>query len=77
MKINLPKLSAIFYAFLFLLCNLKVSYVFAQEKPSLVKGIVTDNNNEPLSGVSVIIRNTKTNFTAGTTTDSPGNFTFS
>lgn len=77
MKLNLLKLRTSFYAFVFLLCSLIVSDVIAQEKTSLVKGIVTDNNSEALPGVSVIIRNTKTNFTAGTSTDSSGNFIFS
>ncbi|MEI6948963.1 SusC/RagA family TonB-linked outer membrane protein [Paraflavisolibacter sp. H34] len=49
----------------------------AQEAGSIVKGFVHSDNNRPLSGVSVIIRNSKTNFTTGTTTDSTGVFTFS
>ncbi len=39
--------------------------------------MVQNNNNEPLPGVSIIIRNTKTNVTSGTSTDSSGNFSFS
>lgn len=50
---------------------------FAQTSTSVVKGIVQSTNNELLSGVSVIIKNSKTNFTAGTSTDSSGAFTFS
>lgn len=53
------------------------SGLYSQDKTSLVKGIVQNNNNEPLPGVSVIIRNTKTNVTSGTSTDSSGNFSFS
>lgn len=53
-----------------------ISPVQAQEK-TMVKGIVQNNNNEPIPGVSVVIRNTKTNFTSGTSTDSTGNFSFS
>ncbi|MBE7170133.1 MAG: SusC/RagA family TonB-linked outer membrane protein [Williamsia sp.] len=49
----------------------------AQDPGSIVKGIVHGDNNQPLSGVSVILRNGKTNFTAGTSTDSTGVFTFS
>ena len=46
------------------------------EKNSSVKGVVNSNKNEPVEGVSVIIRNTKTNFTSGTTTDANGSFSF-
>jgi TonB-linked SusC/RagA family outer membrane protein len=53
---------------------------FAQDnsvaKNSSVKGIVNSNKNEPVEGVSVIIRNTKNNFTSGTTTDANGSFSF-
>ena len=48
----------------------------AQAKNSLVKGFVQSNENDPIAGVSVILRNTKSNFTLGTSTDSTGNFTF-
>lgn len=46
------------------------------QEASQVKGVVHNNNNEPLAGVSVIIRNTKSNFSSGTTTDSSGVFSF-
>lgn len=49
----------------------------AQDGNSVVRGIVQGDNNKPLSGVSVVIRNSKTNFTSGTVTDSAGVFTFS
>jgi len=77
MKSNPAKFRASFYALLFLLLILTVSDLIAQEKSSMVKGIVTDNNGAPLPGVSVIIKNTKTNYTAGTSTDTSGAFTFS
>lgn len=51
--------------------------ISAQAQTSQVKGIVQNNNNEPIPGVTVILRNTKTNFTSGTSTDSSGVFTFS
>ncbi|HTE24633.1 SusC/RagA family TonB-linked outer membrane protein [Flavitalea sp.] len=44
---------------------------------SLVKGKVQNSTGSPLAGVSVVIRNTKDNFTTGTSTDSIGMFTFS
>lgn len=56
----------------FVLMNL----VVRAQVSSQVKGIVRNENNEPLAGVSVIVRNTKNNFTAGTTTDSSGVFSF-
>ncbi|MEJ7738346.1 MAG: TonB-dependent receptor [Chitinophagaceae bacterium] len=49
----------------------------AQDKTSLVKGIVQNDDGEPLSGVSVVIRKANDNFTSGTSTDSSGVFTFS
>ncbi len=65
------------FALLFLLFILRPTPVPAQERPSLVKGLVQNNSSEPVPGVSVILRNTKNNFTLGTSTDSSGNFTFS
>lgn len=59
----------------FFLFLTKFSDVNAQA--SLVKGIVQSNKNEALANVSVVIKNTKTNFTSGTSTDTSGMFTFS
>jgi len=50
---------------------------WAQERTSLVKGIIQDYDNNAVSGVSVVMRNTKNNFTAGVIADSSGVFTFS
>ncbi|MEO5999448.1 MAG: TonB-dependent receptor [Chitinophagaceae bacterium] len=72
-----PQKSRTFLALLFLLFILKVSDVNAQGKPAFVKGIVLNENGDPLPGVSVIIKNSITNFTSGTNTDSSGGFTFS
>ncbi|HWJ28313.1 MAG TPA: TonB-dependent receptor plug domain-containing protein, partial [Flavisolibacter sp.] len=49
----------------------------AQLTSSIVTGIVKGVNNEPLVGVSVVVRNKKTNFTSGTRTDTSGVFTLS
>ncbi|MBD0367080.1 MAG: carboxypeptidase regulatory-like domain-containing protein, partial [Flavisolibacter sp.] len=46
------------------------------EGASAVRGLVQSSTNEPLAGVSVTVRNTKNNFTSGTTTDNAGMFTF-
>lgn len=49
----------------------------AQESGSSVTGVVHTAKNDPVIGVTVIARNTKTNYSAGTSTDSLGVFTFS
>lgn len=49
----------------------------AQGIAGMIKGIVQNNNSEPVTGVSIIIKNTKTNFTSGTSTDGSGVFNFS
>jgi len=77
MRFDPLKSRATFYALISLLLILKAPYVNAQGKPGLVRGVVTNNNGDPLAGVSVIVKNSKTNFTAGTSTDSSGLFTFS
>ncbi|MBD0286797.1 MAG: SusC/RagA family TonB-linked outer membrane protein, partial [Flavisolibacter sp.] len=48
----------------------------SKEGISAVKGLVQSGDNEPLAGVSVTVRNTKTNYSSGTTTDNSGMFTF-
>jgi TonB-linked SusC/RagA family outer membrane protein len=67
---------ACFLALLFLLQSVHPFTVMAQETGS-VKGTIHGASNEPLTGVSVILRNEKTNFTSGTKTDAGGVFTFS
>lgn len=76
MKFNLLKFKGYYIALMFLTFNLHSSHLNAQGGTSLVKGVVQNNSNEPLPGVSVIIRNSTTNFTSGTSTDSSGVFTF-
>jgi TonB-dependent starch-binding outer membrane protein SusC len=49
----------------------------AQDKKTQVTGIVKNENGTALANVSVMVKNTKTNFSAGTTTDSSGVFSFS
>ena len=66
----LPALVAFAFAFSF-------SSATGQGPASIVKGVVQNTGNEPLTGVSVVIRNLKTNFTTGTATDSSGGFSFS
>lgn len=50
--------------------------LYAQEA-SLVKGLIQNSRKEAIAGVTVILRNTKNNFTTGTSTDSSGMFQFS
>ena len=71
------KLSPSAFITIFLLC-VQVFRPFssqAQENLPVIKGIVHSENNQPLIGASVIIRNQQTNFTTGTKTDTLGVFT--
>ena len=77
MRCNATKFKGHYIALLILSSILTVSVINAQEKNSQVKGLVQNDISEPVSGVSVVLRNSKTNFTLGTTTDSSGAFTFS
>lgn len=75
MRFKLFKSRAILLPLLFLSLSLAPFMAMAQDN-NLVKGVVKGNNG-PLEGVSVIIRNSKTNYSAGTKTDSAGTFSFS
>lgn len=77
MKIDLLRGRASLCFFLLSLFLLNSPLLIAQEQSSTVKGVVQSTTNDPLSGVSVTVRNTRTNFTSGTITDSTGLFTFS
>src|SRR5690606_13202764 len=76
MRINHVDSRVSFIALMFLLFTILPYSLSAQTNGSIVKGSVHNLNNEPLSGVSVIIRNTTTNFTSGTGTYSAGVFTY-
>lgn len=77
MKFYSTKVKGIYFALVILLSILSVTGIKAQEKTSEVKGLVQNDLDEPVYGVSVILRNSKTNFTLGTTTDTTGSFNFS
>lgn len=77
MRINLFNFKACLSALMFLLSFYATLNLSAQPSSSVIKGVVQSTNNEAIAGVSVILRNTKTNFTSGTSTDSLGGFTFS
>ncbi len=68
--------SGLFHAHTLLFLLLSAIAAHSQTGSSLVKGIVTNTSNQPVGRVSVMIRNARTNFTSGTTTDSSGIFTF-
>ena len=76
MRFNPLTSRALLLALLILTQILPPTVARAQNTTSFVKGIVHGDNNEPLNGATVIIRNNKTNFTSGTKTDSSGIFTF-
>ncbi|HTF30790.1 MAG TPA: SusC/RagA family TonB-linked outer membrane protein, partial [Flavitalea sp.] len=69
--------SGVSIALVFLIFMLTYSDTQAQGINALVRGMVQNSNSEPIADISVSVRNTKTNFTAGATTDSAGNFSFS
>ncbi len=64
------------HVMLLLLTLFSFTMLFAQTGKSSVSGVVQDEKGEPLRGVTVIAKNTKTNFSAGTQTDTLGVFTF-
>jgi TonB-linked SusC/RagA family outer membrane protein len=76
MRINVFNSRVTLFALMFLLFTLQNVYLHAQAGSSVVKGVVLDARGAPVAGVSVIARNTKTNSTTGTSTDSSGNFNF-
>ena len=76
MKIDSFRSRVLPYALVFILFLLRSAHAIAQEKGSL-KGTVLNLNNEPAIGVSVVVKNAKTNYTSGTSTDNTGSFTIS
>ncbi len=76
MKFNHLKFSGSFFSLMFLLLIFKTTSLNAQARTNLVKGVVHNSKDEPVEGVSVVIKNARTKFTSGTSTDSSGTFTF-
>jgi TonB-linked SusC/RagA family outer membrane protein len=76
MRLTIVNPRAFILPLVFLCQLLFPSLTNAQEKNSTVTGVVSNEQNEPLRGVTVIARNTKTNFSAGSNTDTAGVFTF-
>lgn len=68
-------LSSIFF-FTGLLCSLFINQVFAQATNASIFGIISDANNQPVSGASVSVRNESTGFTTSTSTNDNGEYLF-
>ena len=69
--------SRVYLIFIFLLLLVFKNGLHAQDKNASIDGVVQNSDQAPIQAVSVILRNTKTNFNAGTSTDSLGKFKFS
>ena len=76
MRFKFIKSKVILMAAITLFCLCFSTFAQDLQKASLVKGIVKNPKGEPLPDVSVIIRNSKDNFTSGASTDSTGVFYF-
>ena len=76
MKFNHVSFKGYCYALFVLLSILQSPEIFAQQLNSSVQGLVQNSKSEPAAGISVVIRNTKSNFTSGASTDSLGNFSY-
>lgn len=60
----------------FILLLVSGSELFAQTTQASISGIVTDEQNKPLPGVAISVRNESTGFTTKTGTNTQGAFTF-
>jgi TonB-linked SusC/RagA family outer membrane protein len=60
-----------------ILCCLFQQVSNAQQKTTSAKGLVQNYSGNPLQGVSVIVTNSKNNFSVGASTDNTGHFVFS
>src|SRR5688500_940799 len=64
-------------AFLLLVtCCLPAAHMNAQTTQASITGVITDEENNPLPGATVMVRNESTGFTTGTATNVNGEFTF-
>ena len=61
---------------LFFCCSLLKNELAAQTTLASISGVITDNQNKPIPGVSVKVRNESTGFTTNTTTNTQGSYTF-
>jgi len=75
MKLSVVKIRltiSMMIAFGFLFLNIQQS--FGQATNALIKGRITDSSGEPLMGATIIVKNTSTGFTSGTTTNENGGY---
>ena len=75
MKLSVVKIRltiSMMIAFGFLFFNIQQS--FGQATNALIKGTITDSSGEPLMGATIIVKNTSTGFTSGTTTNENGGY---
>jgi TonB-linked SusC/RagA family outer membrane protein len=77
MKLNHFKYRAFTLPVFLLVFFLSTTKLRAQDKYNAVKGTVENSNKEPIAGVTVVMKNTKTNTTSTTTTGTDGTFVFS
>lgn len=75
MRRTLKKSRAFILPVLLLSQLLLLSSVNAQQNGT-VRGVVSNDKNQPLANITVVARNTKTNFAAGANTDTGGVFMF-
>lgn len=61
---------------LFFCCSLFKNELAAQTTLASISGVITDNQNKPIPGVSVKVKNESTGFTTSTTTNTQGSYTF-
>jgi TonB-linked SusC/RagA family outer membrane protein len=77
MNVKPSKTSSLLLAlFVLLFVQTSLAQETSAEKNANVKGVVNSDKDQPLEGVSVIIRNTRDNFTLGTSTNGAGAFSF-
>ena len=60
----------------FILLLLSSGELFAQTTQASISGVVTDDQNKPIPGAAVSVRNESTGFTTKTGTNAQGVFTF-
>ncbi|NML24091.1 TonB-dependent receptor [Pseudoflavitalea sp. G-6-1-2] len=69
------KKALLFYPFLLLFCFF-TGDIYAQTTQASFTGKVTDPENNPLSGASVLVKNESTGFSASTVTNAKGDYVF-
>ncbi len=76
MRLTIVRSRAFILSLILLSQLLLLSQANAQQRTSTVTGVVTNEKNEPIPNVTVVARNMATNYSAGTSTDTAGVFTF-